>query len=372
MMKKILFIDNTAHHMYSQQHLYSAFVKLGYWVILCCPDDNNYFRRLQQEGYQCVNFAIDGKSMSLIKNLALFWYLYRLLKGYMPDIIFSFTIKPNIYSSLAGRFLNIPVVPNITGLGYVFLKSSLIKYIVIRLYKFAFANLNYVVFQNKDDKQVFLDHKILSAKTEIIQVPGSGVNLTKFSYVGYTNMGNITFLYIGRLLLDKGIKELIDAFRIISKKYPTTKLKFIGNYFLGNPSAISSRQMELWQNELPIEYLGMVDNVADHISASSCVVLPSYREGMPRAVLEASSMGIPVITTDTVGCRDSVDDLATGFLCKVKDVRDLADKMEKFIEYPDKVQMGINGRAKMEREFDQQIVIDKYRLIVSQTLNPEM
>lgn len=360
---KIVLIDNTAHHLFTQQHLYNSFTQAGHQLMLICPNDGDYFIKMQNMGYQCFDIALDGKSLNPINNLLLIKQLHRLFKQISPDIIFSFTIKPNIYSAIISKWLKIPVVPNITGLGYVFLQENLLTKLIVNLYKFAFSGLGYVVFQNKDDMQVFIDKQILSPHSTIISVPGSGVSLSKFPFVGYTNNSNaVTFLYSGRLLWDKGIGELIEAFRIVRSKYPEVKLKFIGNYFLANPAAIKPEEFEAWQRELDIEYLGMVDNVSEVIASVDCIVLPSYREGMPRAILEGSSMGKVVITTDAVGCRDSVEDEKTGYMCKVRDANDLADKMLKFMQLSiaQRQEMGVAGRKKMELEFDQNIVIDKY------------
>ncbi|MCC2625563.1 MAG: glycosyltransferase family 1 protein [Burkholderiales bacterium] len=370
MTKKLLFIDNTAHHLYTQRHLYSTFANLGYSVVLCCPNDSKYFYRLEHEGYKCVPITIDGKSFNLLKNIILIWQVYRIFKTHMPDLVCSFTIKPNLFSALACKLLKIQVLPNITGLGHVFVKKGIVQHIITRLYKYAFANLSYIIFQNKDDWQEFIKLKILSTNTQVILVPGSGVDLAEFYYIPLSNRKEITFLYAGRLLWDKGIGELIDAFRSISKQYPMVKLHFIGDYFFANPSAISEEQMKLWQDELGIIYHGMVDNVPDYIAASDCVILPSYREGMPRSLLEASSMGRPIITVNSAGCKDVVEDGVTGFMAKVRDVDSLVLAMQKLINLPfaDRVQLGLNGRHKMEREFDQKIVIGKYLTMVNQLL----
>ena len=372
MMKKLLFIDNTAYHLFTQRHLFNEFASQGYNIVLCCPDDGDYFSRMKNDGFDCVPLKIHGKSKNPINNLLLIIKLYKIVKQICPDLIFSFTIKPNLYSSIIGRWLRVPVVPNITGLGTVFLEHNIVTIVVIWLYKFAFCNLNYIVLQNKDDKKTFIDMNLVSKKANLVQVPGSGVNLQKFPFVGYTNTNEfkVTFLYIGRLLWDKGIGELIEAFKSLKKDFPYIKLKLIGNYFNGNPSAIDSEQVKKWETEAGIQYLGMVDNVSEIIASCDCIVLPSYREGMPRAILEASSMGKPVITTNAIGCCDSVDDNITGLICNVKDSRDLAKKMQKFIELPlnKKQIMGIAGRKKMEDEFDQKIVIDHYKFIVRKLL----
>ena len=393
-MKKILFLDNTAHHLYSQSHLYSNFVKHGYNVMLCCPNDGNYFVKLQDLGYACYDIKIDGKGLNPIHELLLLYQLKKLFQRFVPDVILSFTIKPNIYGATIGRLLNIPIVPNITGLGAVFLKNGFLHKLVRIFYKIAFKNLKYIIFQNNDDLSLLSNAGVISLQTKCITIPGSGVNLNKFKFYASSINNNsedsallqntmddnflkhaidtshTTFLYSGRFLWDKGIGELIAAFKIVKTKYPNTCLKFIGNYYPANPAAISEKQMAIWQHDLGIEYLGMVDNVEEVITSIDCVVLPSYREGTPRAILEASSMGKVVITTDVPGCRGTVDDGVTGFLCKVKDADDLANKMLKFIELPAaaRAEMGMAGRKKMEREFDQNIVINKYLEVVKSIL----
>lgn len=383
--KTLLLIDNTAHHLYTQAHLYKNFSEHDYKIILCCPNDNNYFKKMQDQGYMCQHISMDSKGLNPIKELLVLINMFKIFKRLQPDLIFSFTIKPNIYSSLINKILKVPVVPNVTGLGYVFIKKQLIltKFIVL-LYKFTFKNLPIVIFQNEEDLVLFNNLGISSGFLNLsgdgidlnkfssnVKLAGSGVDLVKFPYDEATLinggekakiLGNIIFLYAGRFLWDKGIGELVEAYKIVKNKYPSAKLKFAGNYYPGNPAAISQEQMQIWQDTVGVEYLGMVDDMATVIKNVDCVVLPSYREGVPRIILEASSMGCFVITTDTAGCRDTVDDNVTGFLCKLKDAVDLSDKMIKFIELPliQKINMRIAGRKKMEKEFDQNMVINKY------------
>ncbi|HMT02560.1 MAG TPA: glycosyltransferase family 4 protein [Burkholderiales bacterium] len=370
-MKKLLFIDNTAHHLYTQEHLYSNFLKNGYKIILCCPNDNNYFSKLIKAGYHCENIDINSKSINPLKDVILLINLYSIIKKIKPSLIFSFTIKPNIYTSLICKILKIEVVPNITGLGYIFTKKNILTKFVLYLYKFAFSKLKFIFFQNSDDKNKFIENKILKSSTKIIQIPGSGVDLSKFYFTNYSNENqSINFLYSGRLLWDKGIDELIKSFRILKQRYKNIQLTMIGNFYHGNPSAINEAQILSWQNELNINYLGMVNDVPKYIAEADCIILPSYSEGMPRAILEGSSMGKVVITTDAVGCKDSVEHEITGFICKTKDVNSLVKAMEKFINLPceQKKQLGLNGRKKMELQFDQKIVINEYFNVIK-TLN---
>ena len=288
-----------------------------------------------------------------------------------PDLICSFTIKPNLYAAIAAQKYEIPVVAGVTGLGTAFLSKNLLNKIVVRLYKFAFKHIGCVFFQNNDDKNIFEQLKTTPNSAMNFALPGDGVDLAKFKYVGLTESSSTTFIFSGRLLWDKGLGELVAAIKIVKQKYPATQLKIIGNYFLGNPTAISESQISQWENEGLIKYLGMVDNVSDVIAQSDCVVLPSYREGMPRSILEASSMGKPVITVNSIGCKDAVNDGITGFIAQVKDVDSLATAMIRFMElaFNKKVEMGLQGRYKMEREFDQTIVVNKYLEVVKQLLN---
>lgn len=370
MSKKILFIDNTAHHLYGQMHLVHLYKRLGYSITAIIPDDNNYFLKIKEQGVNCYKINIAGKSLNPLNDLKLMLALKKIINKISPDLINSFTIKPNIYAAIIARQQKIPIIVNVTGLGYVFLKGNWLSKFVSILYKFAFYDIPIVFFQNNDDRLLLTQAGIFSKNTITSIVPGSGVDIQKFNYIGLDESHDLRFLFSGRLLWDKGLGELIEAFQIVKKKYPYIELVVIGNYYPGNPAAISEEQMDLWQRQYGIKYLGMVDNVPEQIAASDCIVLPSYREGMPRAILEASSMGKAVIAADVPGCRDAVDDMKTGFLCKVKDIQSLADAMIRFIElsFEEKLQMGINGRKKMEQEFDQAIVINKYLEVSSRLL----
>ncbi len=370
-MKKILFVDNTAHHLYGQLHNISAMQKAKYEVSLLIPDDGVYFCKLQNMGFKCYNDITTWKGQNPFQELALLLKLKKLIRRIKPDLICSFTIKPNLYTAIIAKSLPIKQVANITGLGYGFMSGNIKEKAFTFLYRYAFRLVEYIFFQNKDDYNYFNNSKIASDSNRLKILPGSGVDLTNYTYVGVTDRANINFLYSGRLIADKGINELVSAFLNVRKKYPTITLTFIGNYFPDNPSAITEKQIDLWVEQGLINYLGMVDNVQELIANADCVVLPSYREGMPRSLLEASAMGKPIITVDSVGCRDVVEDGITGFMAKVKDVDSLAQAMIKFIELPldKKIEMGLNGRRKMEREFDQKIVVNEYLTVVNKLLN---
>ncbi len=371
-MKKILFIDNTAHHLLGQLHLMSAFRNNGYIVEVIVPNDKKYYLELEDSGIICHEIQIDGKGLNPFKDYSLIQNFKNLFLQLKPDLICSFTIKPNLYVSIAARQFNIPVIAGVTGLGTAFLKQNLLNYLVVKLYKFSFKQIGCVFFQNQDDKLTFDSLGITEHARYSITLPGDGVDLNKFSYVGLVNSPGTKFIFSGRLLWDKGLGELVEAMKIVKHKDPNAQLTVIGNLFLGNPSGISETKILEWHDSGVFNYLGMVDNVFEVMSDTDCMVLPSYyKEGLPRVLMEASAMGKPIITVDSVGCRDAIEDGVTGFLAKVKDVDSLANSMIKFIELPfdTKVEMGLNGRRKMEQEFDQKIVINKYLEVAKKLLH---
>lgn len=369
--KKILFIDNTAHHAYGQLHNMQALREAGYSVSLLIPDDGNYYTKLQILGFCCHKDICSWKGQNPLQEFLLLLGLRKIIHSINPDLICSFTVKPNLYSAIVRRGTKIKQIANITGLGYGFMRGTIKTKLFSILYRLALKNINQIFFQNKDDYKFLLDARIIVDSQCVDILPGSGVDLEQYPLSKVRNRQIIKFLYSGRLIGDKGIYELIAAFKQLQQQYDNIQLVFIGNYFFANPSAISQQQIHEWSKAGIITYLGMVDNVAEVIAECDCVVLPSYREGMPRSLLEASSMGKPIITVDSVGCRDVVEDGVTGYIAKVRDVASLAHAMIKFVELPfaQKVEMGLNGRQKMEREFDQQVIINKYLEVANKLLD---
>lgn len=370
-MKKVLFIDNTAHHAYGQIHNINGFNRAGYHVIILIPNDSDYFYKLQNHGYECIDSIHSWRGQNPFNELKLLKKLKDIIRIINPDLICTATIKPNLYTALVIRTRNIKQIANITGLGYAFMGGKIKTRIFTILYRIAFKNINQVFFQNNDDYKQMLESKALNNNQQLYVLPGSGVDLEKYCFSKMRKNSFITFLYSGRLLADKGLYELVEAFKKVKFIYPNISLVLIGNYFLANPSAISKSTVDEWIKDGTIKYLGMVDNVSEIVKECDCVVLPSYREGMPRSLLEASSMGRPIITVDSIGCKDVVEDGVTGYMAKVRDVDSLAKAMIKFIELPfdKKIEMGLNGRRKMEQEFDQKIVIQKYLEVANQLLH---
>jgi glycosyltransferase involved in cell wall biosynthesis len=288
-----------------------------------------------------------------------------------PSIFLGYTIKPNIYGSLATRILGIPTINNIAGLGFVFTNQSWLTYLVCALYRLALSRSATVFFQNHDDREIFISQRLLMAsKADLL--PGSGVDLVKFFPKPLPNKPPLRFLFIGRMLWDKGVGEFVQAAELLRQQGVAAEFYLLGFLDVQNPTAISRAQMDKWISGGDITYLGVSDDIQHEISKADCVVLPSYREGTPRTLLEAAAMARPIVTTNAVGCRNVVEHGINGYLCKLRDVKDLAHYIKKIVDMTpnERLAMGLKGRQKMEREFDERIVITKYLHAIQLALGP--
>jgi len=372
--KKILISSNSVWNVVNfRKGVVLELVNRGFEVIVVAPEDNN-ISELHDLNCKYININIDNKGVNPISELYLFFQYLKIFKQVNPDVILTYTVKPNIYSSIASSILSIPVVNNISGLGTAFIKGGLFGKIVSFLHKVSLKKSRCVFFQNNDDKDLFLKKGLVS-KSQVDILPGSGVNLEYYQLsnldIDNKKMGDFVFLLVARLIWDKGIQEYVDAARYIKNSNAKVKFQILGFLDVVNQTAVSRSDVDLWVKEGVIEYLGDTNDVRSFISSSDCVVLPSYREGAPKALLEASAMGKPIIATDVEGCRDVVDNGVNGLLCNVRDSYDLAQKMKVMLDMDYKVveKMGLNGKKKIEREFDEQIVIDKYISIVNKIVN---
>lgn len=361
-MKTLFVLNSTWNLLNFRSGLIRALDSAGHEIVAVASQDE-YAPQLKVFNCRFIPVQIDAGGMNPSKDLDLFFQYYRILKREQPDVILSYTVKPNVYCSLAATMQGLPIINNISGLGTVFIRKSWATMLVKALYRLALSRSSKVFFQNKDDLRLFLENKLVRAEiTE--SIPGSGINLQDFSLLPFTktNHRRFRFLLVARMLWDKGIGEFVKAARVLQRKYPQTEFCLLGFLNVNNPSAISHSQLEKWISEGTINYLGAVDDVRTELAAADCVVLPSYREGTPRALLEAAAIGKPLITTDVAGCRDVVDDEQNGFLCRAYDDKNLAEKMEKILFLSDETRrsMGLHGRRKMERQFDERIVIKSY------------
>lgn len=352
--------------------LIRALAAEGYEVVAVAPPDE-HVPRLALSGCRYVPLPMDNKGTHPGRDLLLLWRFYRLLRRERPAVLLTYTIKPNIYGSLAAHALGIPVINNVTGLGATFMRETWLTRVVRGLYKLALSHSTRVFFQNEDDRSLFVNGGLVAAKVTD-RVPGSGVNLQWFSIMAVDSVPfnssledgkeaeRIRFLLIARMLWDKGVGEYVEAARQIRQRHSEAEFNLLGFLEVQNPAAISRRQMQDWVDEGVVNYLGVTDDVRPHIAAADCVVLPSYREGTPRTLLEAAAMGRPIITTDAVGCREVVDDGVNGLLCHPRNAADLIEKLTHMMSLSPEARanMGFRGRGKMEREFDERIVVQKY------------
>lgn len=332
----------------------------GHEVHTIAPNDE-YTSRLVEEGCLHHRVRMDSRGANPIKDSALIFELYSIYKRVRPDIILHFTIKPNVYGTLAASLLKIPVINNVCGLGTVFLKNNLVSVIAMILYKISFRFASKVFFQNADDLNLFI-HKKLVPPENVDLVPGSGIDLSKFTPATFKRNEVFTFLLISRLITDKGILEYINAVKKLRGTGFNARFQILGAMDPLHKRGIKTSVINEWINSQTIEYLGTTDNVRPYIHNADCIVLPSYREGTPRTLLEAASSSKPIIATDVPGCNHVVKHNYNGLLCNLKDADDLADKMKLMAAMEDDrlKKFGENGRSKVALEFDESLVITKY------------
>jgi len=357
-MKKILIFSNSSWNIYNfRLNLIKELISKKFDISIICPD-NIYFNKLNSYNLNLTKIKLDNKGINLFKDLIFFVSLYKKIKNEKPDLILSYTVKPNIYGSLIARILKIKIINNVTGLGTAFINNSFLKIFAIIIYKISFIKSNLVFFHNLQDLNYFVKLgivKLNNAKT----LPGSGVDVSYYNYNLLIKKKHIEFLYIGRILIDKGFKELINAITILKEQYPNIILNVVGPLQSENRSSIPKDLINKWLNSNIFNYLGFFDDIREKIISSDCVVLPSYKEGMPRSILEAAAIGRAIVTTDIPGCNAIVDDGVNGYLCKPKDIKSLRIALEKFIilSYEEKKIMGIKSREKALKYFDESKVI---------------
>jgi len=363
---KIAIVLNTSWNIYNfRMSFVRSLIAEGHEVHTIAPFDG-YTVRLEEAGCIHHNVRMDSRGANPIRDFGLvveFYSIYRKLK---PDVVLHYTIKPNIYGTLAASMLKIPVINNVCGLGTVFLKKGLVSLIAMKLYRWAFRYPKKVFFQNADDKKLFLERKLVPPGIADL-IPGSGVDLRRFVPVPSGKNENFTFLMISRLITDKGVLEFVDAVKQLKEKGINAKFQILGAKDPKHKRGIQLETIDEWINSGIVEYLGTTDDVRQFINQADCVVLASYREGTPRTLLEAASSGKPIVATDVPGCHHVVVDNYNGLLCRLKDSKDLAEKMETMVQLDENVlrEMGLNGRKKMEAEYGEDIVINKYISAIS-------
>ncbi|EFI34230.1 glycosyl transferase group 1 [Desulfonatronospira thiodismutans ASO3-1] len=388
----IVISANTSWYIFNfRLRMIRELINQGFEVAVVAPEDE-YLSRLVQEGCRILPINLLSKSINpLVEIKAIYQYvrIYSLLR---PAAVLHFTPKPNIYGSLVAKMLGIPYINNIGGLGTAFAGNGWLCSMARVMYRFSQRSAVKIFFQNKDDLDMFI--RCGMARPEQAELlPGSGVDLEKFNpelgdsgvhgkltcrqsndnsnqplhegqeYLFQAPEDNVVFLLIARLIWDKGIGEYAEAARAIKAKYPDVEFMLLGFVDDNNPGAVPEKRIREWEAEGILKWVGRQEDVRLFIARTDCVVLPSYyREGTPRSLLEAASMGKPLIAADSVGTREPVENGINGFLCRPMDAMDLAAKMQLIIDMgPEKrLAMGIRGRKKMEKEYDENIVIKKY------------
>lgn len=333
----------------------------GYRIAAFAPADHDA-EGLRSRGLEVHDMPMTRSGMNPLADARLLLRYRRALKSLRPAAYCGFTIKPNVYGAIASRLAGVPAINNVTGLGTTFLSHGPMWRLTARLYRAALRRSHRVFFHNEEDLRIFVEQKIVRPEQGRV-IPGSGVNLDEFAPDESAEAdGRPFFLFIGRALRDKGIGEFIAAARRLRPRLPDARFQILGNVDPGNPTSVSRAEFQSWIDEGLIEHLGEHTDVRPFIRSATAVVLPSYREGMSRALLEAAAMGKPLVGSDVAGCRELIEEGVTGALCRARDADSLADAMERIARLPpDHLrELGRAARRKVERDFGEQIVVDAY------------
>jgi glycosyltransferase involved in cell wall biosynthesis len=363
--KLVAFVSNNAWSVYNfRLDVIIQLLHQGYEVIVFAPGDE-YVEQLIEAGCTFVPIEFDNKSANPVHDLLFYRHLKQLYQQYKPGFIFHFVAKPNIYGSLAAASCGIPSVAVITGLGYAFDKKNWLYFVVRQLYRFALKKSKEVWFLNKEDARVFIDQKIIPID-KIKILPGEGVNTRHYTPSALPVKKKETpfvFLMSSRLLKSKGIGLFVDAAKMLKRKHYDVQFELIGFFENHHPDSIPHDELLKWEKEGILRYHGFANDVRPYLERAHCFVFPSwYNEGVPRCLLEAASMELPIITSLNRGCKEVVLNNSNGYLCNLHDPFDLADKMEKMINLrpEDRLQMGRNGRMLVLKKFNVEKVIDEY------------
>lgn len=369
--KKALIVANTAWNIHNfRQNIIKALLREGFDVVVASPTDEFMGFLAEFPAIRHIPLRhLARKGLNPFTDLWLIRELTRIYRKESPSIIIHYTIKPNIYGSIAARLTGHVCLSVITGLGYTFIHNGLIGGVSKFLYKKALRWNAKVIFENQDDRLLFEREGIIPASLAV-SVKGCGINTEHFSPrpAGVSLSGKTTFLFVGRLLYDKGIREFVEAARKTQEQAPDTRFVVVGDMDGDNPATVTRRDLDAWVAAGGIEYKGFLHDVRDEIAAADCVVLPSYREAIARSLQEGMAMGKPVISTDVPGCREAVDDGDNGFLVPVRDAAALAEAMLRFVRLPERerARMGERGRHKVEQQFDEGTIAAEYMRIIGE------
>ena len=367
-MKIIISANSSWNILNFRKNLIKFFLKDNKDLIVLSKKDSS-LKELRKIKVKFLEIPINRNSFSPVDDLRLLFNFFKIFYNEKPDLFLGFTHKINIYGGFASKILNIKSIINVTGLGTAFIKKNIFRSVVIFFYKFALGKKNISFFQNKDDRNLFLRNKLVKKNNSFL-VPGSGIDLKKYNISKKKlKKKSINFLFIGRLIKDKGILEFIEAAKEIKKnKKLNVSFSVIGSIDNQNSSSITYDDYLNFKNMKILNFLGEKKNIKAYLSKTDCVVLPSYREGLPRVLLESSAMSLPAITTNVPGCREVIKDGYNGFLCKARNKNSLLKAIYKFLKlnYKKRLIMGRNSRKKAENYFNEIIVFEKYKKIINQ------
>lgn len=345
-----------------RRSLVASLIHEGHRVTVLAPPDARV-ADLEAAGCRVLPLKMDVRGLNPMADVALLRRFRAIFRRERPDVVLGFTIKNNIFGAMAARSAGVPFVPNVTGLGTAFLSGGMLQRVAEMLYRQAFRKVAVVFFQNDEDRTLFLRRGLVRAGQARL-LPGSGIDLAHFAAAPMRADAEAPiFLMVARLLRDKGVLEFVEAARHIKAQAPQARFQLLGPAEAENRTAIRMAEVEGWVAEGVVEYLGTEEDVRPFLRAASCVVLPSYREGAPRTLIEASAMARPVIATDVPGCRAVVEADVTGFFCLPRDAESLAMAMRRFLDLEPEARaaMGAAARRKMEAEYDEALVLAAYR-----------
>lgn len=351
---RVLILANNDIGLYNfRKELIQELIKQGDEVILSLPYGSRVDDFIKM-GCRYIKTEFERRSMNILKDIGLMKQYLLTIRKEKPDYILTYTIKPNIYGGITARFSGIKYISTITGLGTTFQKKGFVRFLITKLYRAAMKKAQHVIFENEENKSIFIRDGIIPEDQAIV-VKGAGVNLDEFSFTPMAFSGPTRFLFIGRIMEEKGVNELFEAAcRIKESFHSNVEFDFLG-FFEDN---YEHRVKELERTGV-IRYYGFQKDVKNYIKNAHCVILPSYHEGMSNTLLESAAMGRPLITSDIPGCREAVIDGKTGYLCKVRDAEDLRHKIQMFLELSreDRAMMGMESRSHIEHLFDRKEVV---------------
>ena len=360
-MKKILILTNSLSGFFNfRKELINVLIKEGFEIYMSAPSDikKNFF---ENKGIHLIETKIERRGINPLKDFRLLMGYFRFIKKIKPNLILSYTIKPNIYGGLAARFTKTQYIPNITGLGSAVENKGILRLITLTLYRIALKKAKVIFFQNKENMDFMNKHKINGKKS--ILLPGSGVNLEEFKYQDYPKDDIVHFLFVGRIMKAKGIDYYLEAAKFIKTKYPNTVFHVIGDYEEDYKATIES-----YERDNIIKYHGRTNDISRYQAISHAIIHPTFFEGMSNVLLESAASGRPIIASKIPGCIETFDEGISGLVFEVKNQESLNQTIETFLKlsYQDKMNMGIKGREKVEKAFDRTFIINEYMKVIHQ------